>query len=509
LSYFLDDNLPAQVNYELNTVGSISTLYFRQIENWRMIRRLMQGTRRIRELAEDYLPRHFREPVDQYKIRLHRAVFTNYFRDAVMNCVSRPFSRKVVFTKETPELMKPWEENIDLKGSTLHTFARLAFLDAVQDGMVHILVDYSRLPDGATLGDEQALGARPYLVRVPAVNLIAAYMGEVNGEQVCVHARIMERHVVRDGYVERTVDRVRVLEPGRYQVFSNLEGQWALEDEGEVKVRGQLLDRVPLFTFYAGDKIDDFWVTPPFIDLAYKNIQHYQLSSDDDAARTRSNFAMLAVKPSDGSMIEGVPNPVSGQEEFIFGADSLLKGDWYYVEPHGRALTSNEHAIKRLEHEMQVLGGAPFQQKGGSSATATEASINSADSTSMIKEWTIEFNNILSRCIDMMAWWAGFEEGAGVMMNSDFQLGNGLVDMQTLLQMRTTGDLSRHTLYEEGQRRGVLSITFDPDQEVDRIEQEKPTYAPAGITGHPGGMDPAQLPQDIGGDGASTGMLPN
>lgn len=144
---------------------------------------------------------------------------------------------------------------------------------------------YANVPGGATLADEKALGARPYLVMVPATQLIAGYVGEVNGENVVVHARIAERHLVRDGYVEKTVDRVRVLEPGRFQIFSNLEGQWALEQEGEVKVRGQLLDRVPLFTFYAGDKIDDFWCVPPFLDLAYKNIQHYQLSSDDDHAR--------------------------------------------------------------------------------------------------------------------------------------------------------------------------------------------------------------------------------
>ncbi|HZV21979.1 MAG TPA: hypothetical protein VE986_10595, partial [Hyphomicrobiales bacterium] len=270
--FFLDDNLPAQVDYQLNTVGSVSTIYFKQIEDWRMMRRIMQGTRRIREFSKEFLPQHYREPDELYKIRLRRAVFTNYFKDAIMNVISRPFGRKVAFTQETPDQVKEWETNIDLKGTSLHSFARCGMLNAVVDGMVHVLVDFSRVPEGSTLKDEKNLiGARPYLVLVPAINLIAAYMGEVNGEQVCVHARIMERHIVRDGYVERTVDRVRVLEPGRFQVFSNISGQWALEDEGYVTMQGELLDRVPLYTFYAGEKIDDFWVVPPFLDLAFKN----------------------------------------------------------------------------------------------------------------------------------------------------------------------------------------------------------------------------------------------
>jgi len=52
------------------------------------------------------------------------------------------------------------------QGRDLDAFAHAVFCQALADGLSHILVDYRRRAEGATLADKAATGARPYLVHI-------------------------------------------------------------------------------------------------------------------------------------------------------------------------------------------------------------------------------------------------------------------------------------------------------------------------------------------------------
>ena len=51
-------------------------------------------------------------------------------------------------------------------------------------------------------------------------------------------------------------------------------------------------------------------------------------------------------------------------------------------------------------------------------------------------------------------------------------------DMNSLLTMRDKGDLSAETLYEEMQRRGVLSSNFTVERERARLLADMPSDGP-------------------------------
>lgn len=70
-----------------------------------------------------------------------------------------------------------------------------------------------------TLAEERMLGMRPYLCLIPHTNLLAIYTARMAGETIVTHVRILEEDVVRDGFAEKTVKRVRVIEPGRWEVW--------------------------------------------------------------------------------------------------------------------------------------------------------------------------------------------------------------------------------------------------------------------------------------------------
>src|SRR5262249_5158946 len=129
-----------------------------------------------------------------------------------------------------------WAENIDLQGNHWTVFAKESFTDALRDGHSFIYVDMPpKLPDGATLSDEQSAGRRPYWVSYnanhalnwriePEYKTIVLPSGEeirvLTGRQILAQITFEECSYETDGqYGEREVKRYRVLRPGSWEIY--------------------------------------------------------------------------------------------------------------------------------------------------------------------------------------------------------------------------------------------------------------------------------------------------
>jgi hypothetical protein len=352
-----------------------------------------------------------------------------------------------------------------------------------------------------TLADEMALGMRPYLILVPHTQIMAIYTDRVGGETIVTHVRILEEDVERDGFGERPVKRIRVLEPGRWELYTQDSmgaSGWVLKSSGELrKSATQLWDRVPLFTFKTGKEKTPFDVKPPFLDLAYKNVEHWQSSSDQRNILAQSRFPMLAVSGFEGS----VETPISdedgdGQEmprqmPFAIGPNAILTtgdpgGKWYYVEPGGAAIEKGAADLDRLEREMRVLGLEPLAPAAGSKNTATEAGINEAKARSPIEEWARGLEFRMSMAIKAMLEWVDMSGDPVVHFKAKVSAGGaGSSEFMLLNQLRMTGTLSKLTILEEAKRRGILSPHFDPMEEMARLIIEGPTGDVAPYLGLP------------------------
>src|SRR5690606_36591027 len=100
--------------------------------------------------------------------------------------------------------------------------------------------------------ETKAANLRPYARLVRPHDLIGWIIEVQNNVSTLVQARIRETAQVRDGlYGVKHVNRVRVLEPGRFEVWEEQsdgkDNGWALVDEGATR-----LARIPLVTFYTG-----------------------------------------------------------------------------------------------------------------------------------------------------------------------------------------------------------------------------------------------------------------
>ncbi|MGE5510350.1 MAG: DUF4055 domain-containing protein [Bacteroidota bacterium] len=491
--------LPPPQRPSVPTPDLPSAAWLEMCQDWDVVRDVYQGTRRMREKGEVYLPKHPRESKAEYQVRLQRTTLTNILRDAVMNTAARPFSRRVTLTETSPDIAKDWCDDIDLMGRSLHMFAVRAFREALLDGMCHVLIDMAVMPQGATRGDEMAIGARPFLTFVPARDLLAAYMTyNEAGEKICCHARIRETAMQLVGFQEELIERVRVYyvagpddtpDPVTGETFPGgaiwelwERGPaigWHLKESGPmVKSGGELWDRVPLETFYAGTPVADFICPPPFLDLAWKNVEHWQSSSDQRNILTKGRFPMLAV-----SGVEDISKLVNSEGELEVGPHTLLvtpshQAQWYYVEPKGAAIKAGEEDLKRLTEEARIMGLDPLLPQNTGQQTATERAIDESKARAPLEQWAWEFADFMRRCFDSMFLWVGLKQylhTAEILLDTDMGLSDKdkNSDLPTLIQLRQVGDISRHTLFEELKRRGLLGPYFDAGAEEMRLEEER------------------------------------
>ena len=302
----------------------------------------------------------------------------------------------------------------------------------------------------------------PYWVHVKPECLIAAYSAVVLGQEVLTHVRILEKSVERVGWEEVEVVRVRVLEPGTWQVWAPDEKgeEWHVESEGTTS-----LDYIPLVTFYAGKRTGLMECKPPLTDLAHLNVAHWQSSSDQRNVLTVSRFPILAASgvPADQKVNIGPNN---------FLTTEATEGKWYYVEHTGAAIAAGQTDLSSLEDQMATYGAEYMRKKPGDE-TATGRALDAAEASSYLAATVRDFQDCLEQAMQFTADWLGLDNGGSVKVNADVDLSEAdAAELDALLKMRAQRDISRKAFLKEMKARQVLSDDFDEDDDAEQLKEE-------------------------------------
>ncbi|MBW7851740.1 MAG: DUF4055 domain-containing protein [Rhodospirillales bacterium] len=420
--------------------------YRRMAGRWELPRALMGGTPAMRAAGARWLPRHPAESQRHYAARLQRTVLRNFFRRTVQTLTGKVFARPLVLADDVPAALRALMEDVDLNGRHLQVFARDVFAEAMVAGLSHILVDYPAAAPGRTLADERAAGGRPYAVHLRADDVIGWRTALVGGRPVLAQLRVRETALVPDGaYGERRVERVRVLEPGRWTLWQRPEdGDWQVAGEGRTS-----LPVIPLVTVYTG-RTGMLEAEPPLEDLAWLNLEHWQIRSDQRNALNVTSFPILAAagwnKDGDGQ-VEFGPN------KFLATGDPA--GRFYYVESGGAHLAAGRAELEALEDAMRLFG-LQFELRP-QQATATGRAIDAAEGAAPLQAWALGLADALEQMLGLFARWLGLgEDGGSVSIDLSAVPGEG-ADLDALLRARAQGDIDRSTLLAELRRRGVLA----------------------------------------------------
>jgi len=450
----------------VNEVMQTSLAHNAMREDWPLCRALLGGTKTMRAAGETFLPRYPAEPLPDYKIRLQRAVLTNYYAQTVRHLVGKAFSKPLALQDDVPPQLVEWCEDVDLQGTHFNAFAAEVFWEALGVGLTGILVDFPKQVQGVSLAEERASGARPYMTMLPVETILGVRTaGQAREIQM---ARLLENSIEADGdFGEKIVKRVRVLYPGGYVLYQETkDGEYAVVEEGTMSI-----GRVPLVPVY-GLKVGTWHGAPPLLDLAYKNVQHYQMDSDLSNALQVACFPILAASGYDQDR-----DPTIKVGPNIVLATGDPQGKFYYVEHSGTAINTGRQKLEDLKADMATEGIQSLMPRANGDATATETQVKYAESTSDLQRMAFGLKDSLENALKLMAEWVGLPDGGSIELRGQFVLPrDAATEAQALIALRSAGEITSRTLLSELKRRDFLPDDFDVEGEQELLAMEGPGY---------------------------------
>ena len=441
-------------------------------EAWTLIDALMGGTAAMRKAGGRYLPRWPSETVQSHNNRIQTATLFPAYSRTVAVLTGKPFSKPITVDEDVPPRIVEWLQNVDLQNRNIDVFAAEVCATGLAYGLCGILVDCPIATGVRTVADEKAAGIRPYCVLNKPGSILGWKSTQTSGARTLTQLRLLETVEVpgSDPWETKTIEQVRVLEPGKWQLYRRSETSdilaetWDLYDEGTTS-----LNEIPFVPVYGLRK--EFMVgAPPMLELGYSNVEHWQSKSDQ---QTILHVARVPIMFAKG--LQGVP--------IVVGADSLIQSDseqadLKYVEHSGKAIDAGRMSILDLEDRMRQAGAELLVIKPGNiteMATIADNEMGMCDLQRIMQA----VEDALDQALEFMAKWVGEKVGGHLSIYRDFGAATlAEASMQLLFAMNMAGKLSNETTLQEAKRRGVLSPDIDVEEEIVAAKADAPPPAP-------------------------------
>lgn len=452
----------------MTAVNEQSTAVKEMAANWLVIDALMGGTAAMRRAGQTYLPKQPREDGEDYQYRLNTATLFPAYARTVGVMTGKPFSKEITLSEDTPPRIVELAQDIDGEGRSLHAFAADLMGEAMSFGFGGILVDYTRTEGAArTQADEKAIGARPYWVHIKHGQLLGWKVGKIKGVAALTQLRIAETAEEEDGpYGVKTVNRVRVLTPGAWELWQEGTGGWSMIDSGTTTL--QSIPFVPIYGIRRGYMRGH----PPLLDLAHQNVKHWQQQSDQDDSARFARKRLLVV------------TGVDENDSITAGSSYAMKlpkdGDAKVVQGSAESVTVGRSELEALEGQMIQTGAELLTAKPGQ-RTATEAANDAEANKSDLQRIVETFEDSLDQALQFTAAWENAPDGGSASLFKDFAAGSlSEATAQLLLSLQQGGAITKATLIREQQRRGILAPDIVPEDELEAVKEEGPSLGTIG-----------------------------
>ncbi len=438
----------------LNEVAKPCDEYMAMQSKWDLVDALSGGTETMRAAGELYLPNLGIEKAKDYEARLKQTVLLNLFSRAMGAAVGKVFKKPVVLQNEKSEDIQEWAKNINKEGKSLNTFTQEFFKNSVKYGISHFMVDMSQ-SSAQTREEQKQKNERPYWIQFPATQVIGWRSEIQNGVQVLTQLRRLYTSKEPSGvWGTREVERVTIYEPGAYQVYEkNDKGDWFFVEEGSTGV-----DYIPLVTLYT-NQTGYMQANPAFLDLAYKNVEHWQSSSDQRHILKWARFAIPVISGWDAQ-----------EDKIAFGPSSLVKltdpqAKMYFAEHKGSAIDAGFKDLEQLKEEMAYLALDPFLRSRPGDITATARVLDEAGANSQLSNWATNLKGAIEEGLQYTAERAQTDFKGTVTLNEDFS-SIEMSDPKNVIEAFRSGLIPRKVGIAEFQRLGSYA-----DYTLDEIEQ--------------------------------------
>lgn len=443
---------PSKPDYE-------SASYTRQIGDVLYCRTVYNGTKAVRDAGDALLPQYPSEEDEDYKRRLKRAVLFNAFRRTAHGLVGMIFRKDPQWGDTPPERTALESLNVDLLGHDINVFSRSASIDAMVDGHTWVLVDYPRVQgELQSAAQEREAGIRPYWVPIlksQAIN-VQWEVGPTGEPRLSLFAYRTTKSERDGAFGESEMECIRVLEPGGFSEYVQTKSGWELVDEGPTTV-----PYIPV-AFVPTNETMPFESTPPLLDVAFENIDHYQIRSDHRWA------GMFASQPMPVFTGAEPDNIVWGAGRALFLPSS--EANAVLLESSGASLEATRNDMKDSEARMAALGLQMLVGEKRTAETAQSKLIGKAESDSVLSAMAKAIQDGLNRALAIHADWTGTEP-AELVLNNDFH--EATLDahsVNALSRMVARGQLSLETMWSALIAGEILPDSFEPEEERERLD---------------------------------------
>lgn len=435
-------------------------------QQWRISNDVFEGTHRMRKAKETYLPKFEEEDQQAYKQRLKKAVLKNVYKKTLTKAVGNLLKNGV--TSNFPN-----EDNVDGKGTTLKAFAAKCGVRAAQQGIAYVIVDAPQGVDEMSLQLAEMFNVEPYFMIVNNLDVTEIKYTFIGSTVVPILFEY--RYILPDaeGDIRKVFELVG--DKNGY-TFVHWRIEKVVEDDNRQIIEEDYIDIpvLPIVAMYGSDTDDVFVNAPPYLDLAYYNIMHYQATSDAAIAHHVAATPMLLFKGSQATERDAKGNKKTSKVKVspwqaMSTTDPNADAKW--VETSGASLTQHREWLKHIEDDMAELS-LNFNLESPD-ATATANLLQAADNQSGIDFLKNEIERGMYNLITIASLFS-----STVSSNPEFEINSIGGDSLTPEQRQAIESLHDKGLISDEQYIEIINKTLPFDIEMDEEPDEKPDGDP-------------------------------
>jgi hypothetical protein len=438
---------------------------------WRLIEDITAGTMRMQEVGELYLPREPGElpfidqdtgiTIDPFQIRLANSMLTP-FVGQMESMLAGMITRKPVRLEDTPQVIEEHLMDVDQAENDLNVFTHQFIRTAIRYGHAGILVDFPRNEDG-TEGD------RPYWVIYSPRDILDARADIINGSRRLSMLRLYECIEVPYGdWGSEVVEQVRVLEPGKFRLYrkqASTGSDFKLV-EGEAGSGTTTTKEIPFAVAYANRTA---WMesTPPLEEVAWLNLQHYRLRSD------QTNLLHIAAVPK--QFLYGFPAEVDkilAGPNFGIAAPQDARAE--FCEPNGISYQARHLEITQVEEKIATLGMMTVMGQDLTNKSGKAKEIERSQGDAALMSVAMQAQDAIDTCIGFHAAYLGLATNAHCEVNRDFlsqRLGSDEVAQVIAMYNSPNPMITQETALEMLQGGQWISEELDIAKEIEAVSQ--------------------------------------
>lgn len=429
--------------------------------SWERIAMALASTSALRSRGARFIPQLPGEDAAGYDARTSKFVHVPWFEELSELAVHKLFRKTLNFQTEDQALQE-WIEDVDGTGTDLEAFWKLVTKIAVQYGHCHVLTDMATDVVPRTLLEEQQLAVKPNLFVIRPEQVVGFRTKRVAGREQLTQFRYLEMAQVEDGrYGSKWVERVRVLEPGKFELWEKADNRaesWSLIEQGTYD-----LSEIPVSTVY-GRREGVMVSSPPLLEVANINLLYDLALCDHSHQMSVAATPILVLKGFD----EHQPDlTVSVNRALAMPPD----GDVSYVQTDSASFQAQENYLGFLADRMNQVAIVGFKAQKNAAEAAAAKRMDHSDEDSALSTIATSVEVAVKQAVDWALQYMGntAEYDLGIPDN----LSDETLDPQEvaqLLALANSGVITKETLITTLVKGEVLDV--DPVEEAELASQE-------------------------------------